>query len=259
MSYIGVFDSGVGGITTLAQARRMLPQENFIYYADTAHMPYGGRPRGEVLALTRACVEEMRPLGLTALLIACNAATSAAAAELRAELDIPVLGLEPAIKPALMAVDGPVVALGTQLTVRGEKFANLLAALQGAERVIPVACPGLVELIEADPRQAPIETYLRRLLAPYQDSMRALVLGCTHYIFLRPLLARLWPDLPLFDGNEGVSRNLARVVGVQTASEGETQPVGQTSGQLCWRCSEKTAEAQQRFADKCQRYYDYCR
>lgn len=261
MSYIGVFDSGIGGITTLAEARRQLPLENFIYYADTAHVPYGGRPRHEVLSLTRAAVEQMQPLGLRALLIACNAATSAAAAELRAELGFPVLGLEPAVKPALAAVSGAVVALGTELTVRGEKFTNLLAALPEARRVIPVGCPGLVELIEDDPQQRQIELYLRQKLAPYEAQMQALVLGCTHYIFLRPLLSRLWPRLPLFDGNAGVCRHLARVLEEQSTMRTEQCIINevQPSGQLIWRCSEQGEQAQKDFAAKCQRYYDYCR
>lgn len=250
MSYIACFDSGVGGLTTLAVARRSLPGENFIYYADTAHTPYGGRGRGEVLALTRAAIGQMLPLGLKAVLIACNAATSAAAAELREELDIPVLGLEPAVKPALAAVTGPVVVLGTALTVRGEKFRNLLCALPGAERIIPVACPGLVELIEQDPAHPDINAYLREKLAPYQGEMQALVLGCTHYVFLRAQLKALWPALPLFDGNEGVSRHLARLLGEPAGGK-----TGGKNGEILWMCSEVGEEARRRFAEKCQRYY----
>jgi glutamate racemase len=248
-NYILCFDSGIGGLTTLAEARRLLPREDFIYYADTAHAPYGSRPRPQVLELTRNAIAELKPRGLKAVLLACNAATSAGAAALRGELELPLIGLEPAIKPALKAVSGLVVALGTELTVRGEKFHNLLESLPQHERVEAVGCPGLMELIEEDPEHAEIEPYLRTVLRPYEKKMSALVLGCTHYIFLRPLLRRLWPETPLFDGNEGVSRRLVQVLGLQGLRGG--------GGCLEIRCSEPGQEAQRRFSAKCQRFYDY--
>ena len=247
--YILCFDSGIGGLTTLAEARRLLPQEDFIYYADTDHAPYGDRPRTEVLELTRAAIAKLKPLGLKAVLLACNAATSAGAAALRGELELPLVGLEPAIKPALKAANGPVVVLGTVLTVRGEKFHNLLESLPQHERVRAVGCPGLVELIEEDPEHPQIESYLRELLRPYEREMSALVLGCTHYIFLRPLFKRLWPDTPLFDGNDGISRRLAQILSLQNLKGG--------TGRLLLRCSEPGEEAQVLFAAKCRRFYDH--
>ncbi|MCL2496669.1 MAG: glutamate racemase [Clostridiales bacterium] len=245
--YIACFDSGIGGLTTLDAARRELPREDFIYYADTAHAPYGGRPKEEVLALTQACIDRLRPLGLKALLLACNAATSAAAAQLRNELDIPVLGLEPAVKPALAAISGAVIVLGTELTVREEKFHNLLNALPGRERVRSLACPGLVELIEQDIGHAAIKQYLRGLLNPYEAEMTALVLGCTHYILLRPILQSLWPQLPVFDGNAGVSRHLHHVL----AQQGQLNQAGR--GEILWMCSTPGEEEQQLFSAKCRR------
>lgn len=247
--YILCFDSGIGGITTLAEARRLLPQEDFIYYADTAHAPYGGRPRTEVLGLTRAAIAELMPLGVKAVLLACNAATSAGAAALRGELDLPLVGLEPAIKPALKAVSGMVIVLGTVLTVRGEKFHSLVESLPQHERIIALGCPGLVELIEENPQHEGIEPYLRKLLRPYEQELSALVLGCTHYVLLKPLLRRLWPNTLLFDGNEGVSRRLAQVLSLHGLTGG--------TGRLIIRCSEPGEKAQQSFAAKCQVFYDY--
>jgi len=110
-----------------------------------------------------------------------------------------------------------------------------------------LGCPGLVELIEQDPEHEEIEPYLRELLRPYEREMSALVLGCTHYIFLQPLLKRLWPATPLFDGNDGVCRRLAQVLSLQGLKGG--------TGKLLLRCSEAGEEAQQRFAAKCQRFY----
>ena len=247
--YILCFDSGIGGLTTLAEARRLLPQEDFIYYADTAHAPYGNRPRTEVLELTRCAIAKLRPLGIKTVLLACNAATSAGVAALRGELELPLVGLEPAIKPALKATSGPVVVLGTVLTVQGEKFYNLLDSLPQHERVRAVSCPGLVELIEEDPEQREIESYLRELLRPHEKEMSALVLGCTHYIFLQPLFKRLWPHTPLFDGNAGISRRLAQVLSLQGLGGG--------AGRLLLHCSEPGEEAQERFAAKCRRFIDY--
>jgi glutamate racemase len=247
--YILCFDSGIGGLTTLAEARRLLPKENFIYYADTANAPYGNRPRTEVLELTRAAIERLKPLGLKAVLLACNAATSAGAATLRGELDLPLAGLEPAVKPALKAVSGLVVVLSTVLTVRGEKFHNLLESLAHNKRVEAVGCPGLVELIEEDPEHEDIEPYLRTILRPYQEEMSALVLGCTHYIFLQPLLKKLWPTTPLFNGNAGVCHRLAQLLSLQNLGGG--------AGRLLMRCSASGEEAQQRFAAKCRYFYDY--
>ena len=247
--YILCFDSGIGGITTLAQARRLLPKEDFIYYADTVHAPYGCRPRTQVLELTRAAINGLRPLGIKAVLLACNTATSAGAITLRGELDLPLVGLEPAIKPALKAVSGLVVVLSTELTVRGEKFHNLLESLPQHERVQALGCPSLVEMIEQDPQHPGIEPHLRQLLSPYEQEMSALVLGCTHFIFLQPLLKRLWPDTPLFDGNLGVSRRLDQVLSLQGLKGG--------TGRLLLQCSEAGAPAQQRFSAKCRRFYDY--
>lgn len=247
--YILCFDSGIGGLTTLSQARRLLPREDFIYYADTAHAPYGDRPRTEVLKLTRDAIVELKPKGLRAVLLACNAATSAGAAALRGELDIPLVGLEPAIKPALKAVKGLVVVLGTVLTVRGEKFHNLLESLPQHERVEAVGCPGLMELIEEDPQHKNIEPYLCELLRPYEHNMSALVLGCTHYIYLQPLLKSIWPKTPLFDGNEGVCRHLAQVLSLQGPNKG--------MGSVLFSCSEAGEEAQRNFTAKCQRFYDF--
>ena len=247
--YVFCFDSGIGGITTLAEARRLLPNENFIYYADTAHAPYGCRPRTQVLELTRKAITEKMLLSLRAVLLACNAATSAGAAALRGELDLPLIGMEPAIKPALKAVQGRVVVLGTVLTVQGEKFHNLLESLPHNERVDAVSCPGLVELIEEDPNHPHIEPYLIKLLRPYEKNMDALVLGCTHYIFLQPLLRRLWPHTQLFDGNKGVCNRLEQILSLQG--------LNQQKGQLQIFCSEPGQKAQELFAEKFYRFYNY--
>ena len=211
-SAIGVFDSGVGGIGTLAQLRHELPQENFIYYGDTAHAPYGTKSPEEVLACVRDVMDELLARDVKAVVIACNTATSVAAAQLRAEMTLPIIGMEPALKPAAEAREnGKILVLATPVTLRLEKFALLMERFgEGAERV---PCPGLMELVEAQDFVR-AESYLKELLAEYDmSSVDSLVLGCTHYVFLRPILAKMLPaHVRIFDGNAGTARQLRRVL-----------------------------------------------
>ena len=144
---IGMFDSGAGGISVLKEAIAYLPQEQFIFYGDTLNAPYGTRPKEEVYALSKAVVEELIARDAKAVVIACNTATSAAAARLRAEYDFPIIGMEPALKPAsLLHKDGVVLSLATPGTIAGEKYAQLYSVY--GEGVISLPCPGLMEFVE---------------------------------------------------------------------------------------------------------------
>ena len=226
---IGVFDSGVGGISVLAQARRLLPRERFVYFGDTLHAPYGTRAPEEVLALAEAAFDRLRLLNCKAVVIACNTATAAAAAHLREKWpDLPIIAMEPALKPAsLLRHGGSVLVLATPMTLRLEKFARLMA-LYG-EGAVPVPCPGLPELVEAMDFGA-AEAYLREKLAPHLDpAPDAVVLGCTHYVFLRPALGRILPaGTPVVDGNLGTARQLERVLGQRSLLRGEDGEGGVT-------------------------------
>jgi glutamate racemase len=207
---IGVFDSGFGGITVLAEAARLLPEERFLFLGDNQNAPYGDRSAEEVLAFTRLGVGQLTSLGCKAVVIACNTATSAAAEALRQELALPVIGMEPALKPAaLLPRQGTVLVMATAMTLRLEKFHQLMARY--GHDAVPVPCPGLVELIEAGDTDGPrVEALLRALLGPHLDApVKAVVLGCTHYVFLRRALARLLPQgVALVDGNLGTARQL---------------------------------------------------
>lgn len=207
---VGVFDSGFGGVGVLAAAAALLPGEDFIFIGDNLNAPYGDRTPAEVLALTRQGVGRLTDRGCKAVVIACNTATSAAAATLRAECALPIIGMEPALKPASQVPrEGAVLVMATVMTLKLEKFRQLMARYgQGA---VPVPCPGLVELIEAGETDGPrVRALLDRLLAPHlQGPVKAVVLGCTHYGFLRPALAAfLPPGVPLVDGNLGTARQL---------------------------------------------------
>lgn len=209
---IGVFDSGYGGISVLAAAAFALPGERFIYLGDNLHAPYGSLPEEEILAHTRRCVGFLISSGCKAIVIACNTATSVAAAALRRELTLPIVAMEPALKPASMvARDGRVLVLATEVTLKLPKF-KLLMESYGKDAV-PIPCPGLVTaveegLLEGEAVRALFEEYLSPYLA---QPVKAVVLGCTHFVFLKRALKLFLPDgIPLVDGNEGTARQLQK-------------------------------------------------
>lgn len=210
-SPIGIFDSGVGGISVLKCARNLLPNENYIYYGDTAHAPYGTKPVDEVLGYVRNVVKELLERDAKAIVIACNTATSVAAAQLRAELDLPIIGMEPALKPASKTHrDGIVLTLATPVTLRLPKFQHLME-LYG-QNCVPVPCPGLMDLVEEGCLNGErVESLLSTLLKPFAETkVGAVVLGCTHYVFLRETVQKLLPQAQVFDGNEGTVKQLKR-------------------------------------------------
>ena len=209
---VGVFDSGIGGISTLREMIRELPEERFIYYGDMAHAPYGTKTTEEVTECVRGVVNHLTKKNIKALVIACNTATGAAAAKLRSELTIPVVGMEPALKPASKArKNGCVLVLATPLTLHQEKFENLMK--QYGEGAVKVPCPGLMEIVEADDGDAALH-YLQELFSRFDvNQVDAVVLGCTHYVFLREMIRDLLPErIAITDGNAGTARQLRRVL-----------------------------------------------
>ena len=212
---IAVFDSGLGGISVLKELIGVLPNENFIYFGDTANAPYGVRTTDEVRALTLSVYERLRGEGIKAFVIACNTATSAAASSLRMKYpDDIIVGVEPALKPAALSGEHPTVAvLATPLTLREEKFANLLGRYSERARVIPFACPGLVEFVErGEVTGDALHAFLSELLAPLKaEGLDAVVLGCTHYPFVKEeIRSILGSDVLVFDGSAGTARETRR-------------------------------------------------
>ena len=229
---IGVFDSGVGGISTLREMIRELPDERFIYFGDMANAPYGTKNTEEVIASVRSVVDRLMEQNIKALVIACNTATGAAAAVLRDELSIPVVGMEPALKPASKArKNGSVLVLATPLTLHQEKFENLMK--QYGEGAVKVPCPGLMELVEADDTEG-AKRYLAKLFSRYPaETVDAVVLGCTHYVFLKDMIRGLLPErIAITDGNTGTARQLRRVLAAENLlnEEGPGSVELETSG-----------------------------
>ena len=208
--YIAVFDSGVGGISVLRELIKQMPGENYLYFGDSANAPYGNRLTEEVRTLTLQAVEKLLPRGLKAFVVACNTATSAAVRVLREMYpELIVVGIEPALK---MAADrfpnGRVGVMATKVTLREEKLAYLVAQFPEVQ-VERIAAPGLVELVESGQVSGKnVENLLKEILAPYVGKLDALVLGCTHYPFVRKTVAKiLGEDTVIFDGGEGTARH----------------------------------------------------
>lgn len=212
---IAVFDSGLGGMSLLSELIKLLPNENFLYFGDTANAPYGTKSAEQVKCLTVKNFEYLLSLGIKAFVIACNTATSVAAMYLRETYkDIPIIGIEPALKPAALSSEYPTVAvLATPLTLKGEKFAGLLAKYSGDARVIPFACPGLVEYVERGIFEGEeLDTFLSELFAPLKkEKIDCAVLGCTHYPLVKEAIIKaLGEDIRLFDGGYGTARQTVR-------------------------------------------------
>ncbi len=215
---IAVLDSGVGGVSVLCELVKLLPHENFLYFGDSANAPYGEKSGEEVLAITRRNLETFKTRGIKAFVLACNTATGAAAAVLREENpDLPIIGIEPAIKTATRQGGHPrVLVMATPLTLKQEKFRALAALFAEQEDILPLPCPGLVELIERGILEGEeLDRYLNALFTPYKNTeIDAVVLGCTHYPHIKSAIAACLPKhVAILDGGEGTARQVARLLG----------------------------------------------
>jgi glutamate racemase len=211
---VGVFDSGVGGLSVLREIRRELPAEDLIYVADSGFAPYGDRPEEYVRGRAIAVMEFLRSRAAKAVVVACNTATGIAVDALRARYDLPIVAIEPAVKPAVAQTrSGVVGVLATTQTLAGAKFARLVSSHAGQVEVLTQACPGLVEQVEAGSLDSPstrsiVEQYLRPLLDRGADTI---VLGCTHYPFVSDLIREVaGPGVTIIDSAVPVARELRR-------------------------------------------------
>ena len=207
---IGIFDSGVGGISVLHEAWKLMPNEHYLFFGDNLNAPYGPRPLEEIRALSAAGIGRLLARQVKAVVIACNTATSAYAEIVRAEhTELPIIGMEPALKPAHFAAHGgKVIVLATEATLKLPKFKRLMA--QYGDDAVLVVGKGLVELVEAGKAHtAEARQLVRALLAPYaREQVDAVVLGCTHYPYLKSSIQDVFPNAQLFDGREGTVRRL---------------------------------------------------
>lgn len=213
---IGFFDSGVGGLSVLREAVKLLPGEDFIYFGDSKNAPYGIKDVDEVKALTFNAVDFLIKKNIKALVVACNTATSAAIIDLREKYSkiMPVIGIEPALKPAVeYKRKGKVIIMATPMTLAETKFSRLMSNYKSEAQIEPLPCPGLVELIETGIIEGnELNTYLREKIEPFKhDGIAAVVLGCTHYPFIKKVLSQiLTKEVPIIDGSKGTVKQLKR-------------------------------------------------
>ena len=241
---IGVFDSGVGGLSVLRHVRAQLPQEQLIYFADTGFAPYGDKPEHVIVERSLAVAGFLLERGAKALVVACNTATVAAIKALRARYPaLPIVGVEPGLKPAAAASrSGKIGVLATDSTLSGAKFLQLRAQISrasGAEFLLQ-ACVGLVDLIEQGQFDTPaVDAMLERYVAPLiAQGADTLVLGCTHYPFVRAAIARAaarhaTQAVTLIDTGDAVARQLARLLDagglLRAAPDGPAASVGMST------------------------------
>lgn len=214
---IGVFDSGAGGLSVLKELVRLMPEEDFIYYGDSLNAPYGVKPLEQVRKLTYACAEHLLGLGVKEIVIACNTATSAACRIMRGMYpELPLVGVEPAVKPAVEHHPGMKVAvMATPLTLREEKFKRLVQRYEDQATIIPVPCPDLVEYVERGILEGPgLEGYLKDVLHPcLEEGAKAVVLGCTHFPLVKATIGKVvGEEVRIYDGGEGTARQAKRLL-----------------------------------------------
>lgn len=234
---IGFFDSGVGGLTVLHQVIGLLPKEDYIFYADTDHVPYGEKPKEKVKQYVAEAVEFIAQQGVKAIVIACNTATGIVIEELRDTYNFPILGIEPAVKPAVLESkkqQKKVLVLATRLTLQGEKYKNLVKGLDNCDIVESLPLPGLVELAETlEFEDKVVLPYLRKQLENIDVTQYGtVVLGCTHFPYFRAGLRKVFGNqTELIDGSVGTANQLIRLLG-EHREEGDGSIMFFESGRL---------------------------
>ncbi len=234
---IGFFDSGIGGVTVLHDALKILPNEDYIYYADTLHVPYGPKPKDEVKNHIFNAVEFIIQQQVKAIVIACNTATSVSIEDLRSKYNIPIIGMEPAVKPAVeknINVNKRILVTATALTLKEEKLQNLITRLDNEHIVDLLPLPGLVQFSERfEFSEQIVLPYLQKQLFNYDlNKYGTIVLGCTHFLFYKDMFRKLLPAATnIIDGNIGTVKNLKRTLEeMKSLNEGNGNIIFYNSG-----------------------------
>lgn len=252
---IAFFDSGIGGLTVLHQAKRKIPREDYLYYADTDHVPYGRKTKEEIRQYVQEAVDFIAEQDVKALVVACNTATSVAIQSLRARYSFPILGMEPAVKPAVndLHCTKRILVTATPVTIREEKLQNLLHQVDQHHQVDLLPLPRLVELAEANNfNDGQAEAYLREVLAPFDlHQYCTVVLGCTHFNYFKDSFHKILPeDVAMLDGSDGTVNNLQHVLAKKNLLEtgtGKIQYV--TSGRSAEQLRHKYEQLLQRLEE----------
>lgn len=210
---IGIFDSGMGGLSVLHTARKLLPHEHFIYYADENHVPYGEKSKEEIVGFVDEIIRFMIAHDAKAIVIACNTATSAAVKLMRQKYSLPIIGMEPAVKKAIdLYGNRKVLVCATPITVKGEKMIKLVERVDKEHLVDLVALPGLVRFAEKQEFEGEaVLSYLQEALSYFDLSQYgSLVLGCTHFNYFKDSFQKIMPQVHFLDGNTGTINQLIK-------------------------------------------------
>lgn len=232
---IGIFDSGLGGLSVLKEVRQQLPHESIVYVADQGRLPYGPRPAEQIRQFAEEITRFLLAHNSKIIVVACNTASAAALRHLRVSFpQVPFVGMEPAVKPAAEQTQSRVVGvIGTQSTVQSEVFASVVERFASGVTVISRACPGLVTQVEAGEFDTPtteglLHEYLDPMLA---DGIDSLVLGCTHFAFLKPAIQRIvGPAVTVIDPAPAVARQVGRLISSNIVSQTNQRVTAYTSG-----------------------------
>ena len=230
---IGIFDSGSGGLSVLREILRLLPREKFVYYADNANCPYGEKTPEFIQNRCRKITEYLLSRGAQIIVVACNTATAAAITTLRNEYPVRFIGMEPAVKPAaLSSKTGVIGVLATAGTLKGSKYLTTKGIYEDDVKIVEHVGQGFVELVENGVLGGPLaEETVRKSLQPLLDAgADRIVLGCTHYPFLRAVIQRIaGPDVQIIDPAPAVARHLIEVMKEEGLSSSVAEPVEATS------------------------------
>lgn len=216
---IGVFDSGIGGLTLLREIIRQLPDERFCYYADTDHVPYSTKTEEQIRGFVDKAVACFLEQEVKAIVLACNTATNVCVEYLRNRLDFPVIAIQPAVKVAVdnaranNMLDKKILVCATPVTLRSLRFQRLLDSLQVDSKVERLGLTELVNLAEKEIFDGEAIQFLTEALAPYDlEDFSSIVLGCTHFTYFEPIFKQIAPQLSIYDGNEGTARHLKNIL-----------------------------------------------
>ncbi|MNM67619.1 Glutamate racemase 2 [compost metagenome] len=233
---IGFFDSGIGGITVLHETLKVLPNEDYLYYADTLNVPYGQKTKNDIKKYVLNAIEFITQQKVKAIVIACNTATSAAIEEIRAKYSIPIIGMEPAVKPAVKTkknVDKRILVTATALTLSEERLQDLITKLDNEHVVDLLPLPKLVQFAESfEFNEQIVLPYLQEQLSIFDLSKyETIVLGCTHFSYYKNIFRKLFSsDVNIIDGNNGTAKNIKKVLE-------EINSLNEGNGNISFYCS----------------------
>lgn len=220
---IGIMDSGIGGLSVLHEALHLLPEAEYLFYADVDHVPYGLKTPSQILGYVTEITEFLIDKKCDIIVVACNTATAVAIENLRSRFDIPIVGMEPAVKPAVLhSNDKRVMVMATPVTIRENKLKMLIARVDEEHKCDLLPMPRLVNFAEMEMfEETEVYDYVKSELNAYKLSdYSELVLGCTHFNYFKPCFRSFFgPDIELIDGNRGTVKHLADVLGMDVCTE----------------------------------------